>query len=91
MGLERTDKKGAPPINSKVHKCYTHVPVSSRLSAFHQQEAYGIDFDKFYTVGIPRTDVFFDRDYMNRIRREIYEEYPRMQKASRVILYAPQK
>ena len=89
VGLERTDKKGAPPINSKVHKCYTHVPVSSRLSAFHQQEAYGIDFDKFYTVGIPRTDVFFDRDYMNRICREIYEEYPRMQKASRVILYAP--
>ena len=89
VGLERGAKKGAPPINSKVHKCYTHVPVSSKLSAFHQQEAYGIDFDKFYTVGIPRTDVFFDDEYKKHICEEIFKEYPQIRKFSRVILYAP--
>ena len=89
VGLERTDKKGAPPINSMVHKCYTHVPVSSQLSAFHQQEAYGIDMDKFYTVGIPRTDVFFDDRYKQDICETIYSEYPQLKAASRVILYAP--
>ncbi len=29
LGLERMSKAGAPPINTSVHKCYTHVPVSS--------------------------------------------------------------
>ena len=40
LGLERMSKAGAPPINTSVHKCYTHVPVSSYHSALHHQEAF---------------------------------------------------
>lgn len=50
LGLERMSKAGAPPINTSVHKCYTHVPVSSYHSALHHQEAFGIGIDKFYPV-----------------------------------------
>ena len=89
LGLERMSKAGAPPINTSVHKCYTHVPVSSYHSALHHQEAFGIGIDKFYPVGIPRTDIFFDEDYKKKTCERVYAEFPGAKEAKRVILYAP--
>jgi CDP-ribitol ribitolphosphotransferase len=89
LGLERMDKAGAPPINTRVHKCYTHVPVSSEHSARHHQEAFGIDYDKFYPVGIPRTDIFFDEEYKKNMVAKLHEAFPRVKEAKRVIMYAP--
>ncbi len=85
LGLERMSKAGAPP---SVHKCYTHVPVSSYHSALHHQEAFGIGIDKFYPVGIPRTDIFFDEDYKKKTCERVYAEFPGAKEAKRVILYA---
>lgn len=89
LGLERMSKAGAPPINTRVHKCYTHVPVSSYHSALHHQEAFGIGIDKFYPVGIPRTDIFFDEQYKKDTCERMYKEFPRAKEAKRVIMYAP--
>lgn len=89
VGLERLDKKGAPPINSKAHKCYTHVPVSSELAALHCQESFGIDYAKIYPVGVPRTDIFFDEAYKARVCREVYRRFPKAEEARKVFLYAP--
>lgn len=89
LGLERMTKPGAPPINTRVHKCYTHVPVSSMHSAFHHQEAFGINLDKFYPVGVPRTDIFFDEEYKKETCQKMYEEIPMAKTAKRVIMYAP--
>ena len=72
-----------------MHKCYTHVPVSSYHSALHHQEAFGIGIDKFYPVGIPRTDIFFDEDYKKKTCERVYAEFPGAKEAKRVILYAP--
>jgi CDP-ribitol ribitolphosphotransferase len=89
LGLERMTKKGAPSLNTRVHKCYTHVPVSSYHSALHHQEAFGIEIEKFYPVGVPRTDIFFDDNYKKQTCERMYEEFPQAKKAKRVILYAP--
>lgn len=89
LGFERLEMKGAPPFNTKVHKCYTHVPVSSEHSAKHHAEAFAIDESKFYPIGIPRTDVFFDQEYKRQIQKKVYDEYPQLKSASKVILYAP--
>ncbi|MCI7322420.1 MAG: CDP-glycerol glycerophosphotransferase family protein [Lachnospiraceae bacterium] len=89
LGLERMAKVGAPPINTSVHKCYTHVPVSSYHSALHHQEAFGISLDKFYPVGIPRTDIFFDEEYKKQARERVFGEFPDARRAKRVMLYAP--
>lgn len=89
LGLERMAKAGAPPINTRVHKCYTHVPVSSEHSARHHQEAFGIDYEKFYPVGIPRTDIFFDEEYKKNVVGKLHEMFPRIKSAKRVIMYAP--
>lgn len=89
LGFERMDKSGAPPLNTRVHKCYTHMPVSSYHSALHHAEGFCIDESKFYPVGIPRTDIFFDEEYKKKTIARMYEEFPRAKTAKKVYLYAP--
>ena len=89
VGLERMGKPGAPELNTRIHKCYTHIPVSSELSVRHNAEAFGLDESKFYPVGVPRTDIFFDPDYIRRTKKKMYEAFPQAKKAKTVYLYAP--
>lgn len=89
LGFERLGKPGAPPFNTRVHKCYTHVPVSSVHSAKHHAEGFAINESKFYPVGIPRTDIFFDEDYKKKTRAKMLEEFAPCKTANKVYLYAP--
>ncbi len=89
MGLERMGKPGAPAFNTRIHKCYTHVPVSSRHSALHFAEAFGIADSKFYPVGIPRTDIFFDETYKENAIRQLQTIYPQLNTTKKVYMYAP--
>ena len=89
LGFERLGKPGAPPFNTRVHKCYTHVPVSSYHSVKHHAEGFAISEDKFYPVGIPRTDIFFDAEYKQRTIEKMLDEFPMCKNASKVYLYAP--
>lgn len=89
LGLERLGKPGAPAFNTRVHKCYTHVPVSSYHSALHHAEAFGISENKFYPIGIPRTDIFFDEDYKKNILEKLANEFPEYVGKSKVYMYAP--
>lgn len=89
LGFERLGKPGAPPFNTRVHKCYTHVPVSSEHSAKHHAEGFAISESKFYPVGIPRTDIFFDEEYKRTTRERMLNEFPACKNAKKVYLYAP--
>lgn len=89
LGFERMDKSGAPPLNTRVHKCYTHMPVSSEHSALHHAEGFCIDESKFYPIGIPRTDIFFNEEYKKKTTERMYQEFPAAKKAKKVYLYAP--
>lgn len=89
VGFERIKAKGAPAFNTTVHKCYTHVPVSSPLVVNHYSEAFALDKSRFYPVGVPRTDIFFDEEYKKKVIQRMHLEFPITEKAERVILYAP--
>lgn len=89
VGFERLGAKGAPAFNTSIHKCYTHVLVSSEHSAKHNAEAFAISRDKFYPTGVPRTDVFFDEAYKEEVLVRMHEAFPQVEGADRVILYAP--
>lgn len=65
------------------------MPVSSHHSALHHAEGFCIDESKFYPVGIPRTDIFFDEDYKKKTVVRMYEQFPRAKSAKKVYLYAP--
>lgn len=89
VGFERIKAKGAPAFNTAVHKCYTHVPVSSELVVNHCSEAFALDKSRFYPVGVPRTDIFFDEEYKMDVIQRMREQFPLTKNADRVILYAP--
>ncbi len=89
VGFERIGKSDAPHFNSLTHKNYTHVIVSSEISAKHNAEAFCIAENKFYITGIPRTDLFFDKVYQEQTRKRMLEAFPGCQGRKKVYLYAP--
>ena len=89
LGFERIGKAGAPKIDTRVHKCYTHMPVTSMHSALHHAEGFGLPENVFLPIGVPRTDIFFDEDYRKKVTDELYELYPVLKERSKVYLYAP--
>jgi len=89
LGFERIGKKGAPRIDTRVHKCYTHMPVTSMHSALHHAEGFGLPEEVFLPIGVPRTDIFFDEEYKKNVTEELYELYPVLKERTKVYLYAP--
>ncbi|WP_082252759.1 CDP-glycerol glycerophosphotransferase family protein [Bacillus sp. FJAT-27251] len=88
FGYSRVGKEGGPSPNSKNHKNYTKAIVSSHNVAKHYAEGFGISEDKVWATGIPRTDLFFNKQLQDQIRTELYTKYPFL-KDKKVITFAP--
>lgn len=88
VGYTRGNKEGAPLKHSLTHKNYTGAIVSSESIRKDYAEAFGISIDKINALGIPRTDIFFDKKYKDNIIKRYYKKYP-MLKNKKVILFAP--
>lgn len=88
VGFSRLGKPGGPSPRSLSHRNYTDTIVSSETIRKDYAEAFGIDIGKVHAIGTPRTDVFFDEGYRNRIREEIYSTYPQLNN-KKVVLFAP--
>lgn len=72
------------------HRNYTYVTVSSPEVVWAYEEAMSVapGSGVVRPVGISRTDVFFDNDFIEGARRRFYEKLP-LAKGKKVILYAP--
>lgn len=75
-------------IKSLTHRNYTAAITSSKNIRSNYAEAFGIDISKVYSIGIPRTDIFFDKKYIDEKKEELYDKYPNL-KNKKVILFAP--
>lgn len=73
--------------NMRGHSQYTKVIVSSKEVAPIYANAFGIDMDKIYPIGIPRADVFDDIS-MEKIKTRLLYKYPYLLD-KKIILYAP--
>lgn len=62
--------------NSLTHKNYTRAIVSSPEIVDIYAQAFGISNDKVIPVGTPRTDVFFDSDYVSSVKERLYKKQP---------------
>jgi CDP-glycerol glycerophosphotransferase (TagB/SpsB family) len=62
--------------------------VSSDSIRKDYAEAFRMELDQVHAVGVPRSDVFFDQDYVTSARKRIRDEYG-IPDSKRVILYAP--
>ena len=88
VGYSRMNKDGSPAAVSLTHKNYTGTIVSSEFIRKNYAEAFGISIDKVHALGIPRTDIFFDKKYEVNIKKKLYDKYSCL-KNKKVILIAP--
>ncbi|WP_145523337.1 CDP-glycerol glycerophosphotransferase family protein [Virgibacillus sp. SK37] len=88
FGYSRIGRPGGPSPTSKNHRNYTKVAVSSEGVRKHYAEGFGVDLDKVYATGVPRSDIFFDDEYKDYVRTKLHEKYPFL-KDKKVILFAP--
>ncbi len=72
------------------HKNYTHVTVSSPEVVWAYEEAMSLEDKKGVVkpVGTSRTDVFFDKAFIEEAKGRVYKAFPAA-RGKKVILYAP--
>ncbi|MBN6885246.1 CDP-ribitol ribitolphosphotransferase / teichoic acid ribitol-phosphate polymerase [Cytobacillus horneckiae] len=88
FGYSRLGQPGGPKVNSKDHRNYTKAVVSSKNIISQYAEGFDVQEEAIYPLGIPRTDIFFNEEYKERKRAELYGQYPFL-KNKKVILFAP--
>ncbi len=88
VGYSRAGKPGGPDSKSLTHRGYTGAIVSSESIRKNYAEAFNMDIEKVHALGIPRTDIFFDKKYEKNIKKKIYDKYPVL-KNKKVIMFAP--
>lgn len=81
-------RKGNNDKFSMTHRNYTDAIVSSEDIRIDYAKAFRMNIDRIHSIGIPRTDVFFNESYKQQIKERLYNEYPIL-KNKKVILFAP--
>ena len=71
-----------------IHNTYTHICVSSPKVSFAYAEAFGCSEKNIYPLGAPRTDIYFNSDFIKESRNITDEKIPNMG-GRKIILYAP--
>jgi len=72
----------------KIYKTYTDIFTSSQEVNPFYAEAFGADLSKVKALGVARTDVFFDRDFVRKKRDEVRLKY-NIPEDKKIILWAP--
>ena len=88
FGFSRLGKPDSPKQSSPNHRMYDFATVSSSSIIKYYAEGFGITDSKVIATGIPRTDIFFDKEYAENYRNSFYEKYPYL-KNKKIILFAP--
>jgi CDP-glycerol glycerophosphotransferase (TagB/SpsB family) len=88
VGFSRAGLPGGPTDESRSHRGYTEAIVSSESIRKDYAEAFRMTVDQVHAVGVPRSDVFFDQEYVQSARKRIRAEYG-IPDEKRVVLYAP--
>ena len=74
--------------DAATHAQYNLVCVSGKAVRPIYADAFDVDLKKVKDVGVPRTDMFFDEDYINGVKEKVYAKHPEL-KGKEVIVYAP--
>lgn len=71
-----------------IHKNYSCVLVSAPEVKKYYAEAFNMGEDNIKTIGIPRTDIFFNERMKEEAVKKVYDKFPEL-KGKKLILYAP--
>ncbi|WP_310604865.1 CDP-glycerol glycerophosphotransferase family protein [Anaerosporobacter sp.] len=75
-------------LENHANRTITHLIVNAEEIREQYAGAFGVEFDKVYATGLPRTDVLFDREKKKVDRANFYNQYPEL-KHKKLVLYAP--
>lgn len=75
-------------LEKRANSTYTHVIVSSKKMINLHKEVFGVDERVIYPLGLPRLDVFFSNDKIQKQKEIFYSQYVWL-KDKKIILYAP--
>lgn len=81
-------------LERRANRNITHLIVNNKQTVELYAKVFGVELDKVYPVGLPKTDDMLhrmqriDRDNINVERNRIYEKY-QLSKDKKLILYAP--
>lgn len=88
FGFTRTGKPGGPPQASINHRNYNYAFVSSDKIIPDYSEGFGVPIENIKNFGVPRTDVFFDEEYISAVKERLFEAYPILEN-KKVVMIAP--
>lgn len=71
-----------------VHKTYTHITTSAEKINSVYAEAFGNDVSKVHPLGVARTDIFFNEEFLSSQRAKLINKYPELEN-KKIILWAP--
>lgn len=71
-----------------MHNTYTDVFVSAEEVIPCYAEAFGCNKNIIKAFGTPRTDIYFDKDFVSGCREQLMKEFPEIGDR-KIILYAP--
>lgn len=72
----------------KMHQNYSFICASSENYVDHVASGFGVDKDKIKIYTLPRIDLLKDKNYEQKIKNKIYNNYPEL-KNKQNIVYAP--
>lgn len=80
-----------------MHNCYTLVPVSSAEVTHAYAEAFNCQTEIIKPLGVPRTDIYFDKEFVDGAKDRLYESCiaikahidAKAMKEKTIVLYAP--
>lgn len=72
----------------KVHKSYTDIVASGGFIVPEYTEAFNAGDGIIKVLGVPRTDVYFDSDFVKAQKDILLKTYPRLS-GKRLVLWAP--
>lgn len=88
FGLSELGRSENLPQSTRNHRNYDMALASSEEIVPFYSEAYGVPEDHIRPIGVPRTDIFFQREYRRQIREKLYVKYPEFRE-KKVVLFAP--
>ncbi len=71
-----------------IHKTYTDIITSSEDINAVYAEAFGSDVKKVKALGVPRTDIFFDKEFLSSQKDNLLEKHPELE-GKKLLLWAP--
>lgn len=75
-------------LENHANQAITHLIVNAEGIREQYAGAFGIELDKVYATGLPRTDVLFDFDKQRNDKNAFFQQYPEL-KDKKIIVYAP--